>query len=101
MGKFRKKPVVVEAFLVPPIDVDGLAVPLWLVSAIANKSVVPHREGGMSIITLEGTMRADVGDYVIRSVKGELLGCGDLAATLWGAFRWVGGFGVGGVGFLE
>lgn len=30
---------------------------------------------GIAIVTLEGTMRADVGDWIIRGVQGELYPC--------------------------
>lgn len=49
MAKFRKKPVVIEA--------EG-----------------PITEA-QDILTLEGTMRADVGDYIITGVKGEVYPC--------------------------
>ena len=49
MSRYRKKPVVIEA--------EG--------------PITEPRE----IVTLEGTMRADVGDYVITGVKGEVYPC--------------------------
>jgi hypothetical protein len=49
MARYRKKPVVIEA--------EG--------------PLMEPRE----IVTLEGTMRADVGDYVITGVKGETYPC--------------------------
>lgn len=49
MAKYRKKPVVVDA-------------------------VGPITEAE-DIETLEGTMRADVGDYIITGVKGERYPC--------------------------
>jgi hypothetical protein len=30
---------------------------------------------GFKIFTLEGTMRADIGDYIIRGVEGEFYPC--------------------------
>ena len=32
-------------------------------------------EGFVYVSTLEGTMRADVGDWIIKGVKGELYPC--------------------------
>jgi hypothetical protein len=76
MPKFRKKPVVIEAFQVPP---EGVAVmtPIWLASAMVSHSpsVFAISGGGLTISTLEGDMRADVGDWVIKGVKGELYPC--------------------------
>lgn len=78
MPKFRKKPVVIEAYQVPPDDGHTRQLPpQWLISAIACRpeAVVPVEGGGMDIKTLEGTMRADVGDWIIQGVKGELYPC--------------------------
>jgi hypothetical protein len=49
MARYRKKPVVIEA--------EG--------------PITEPRD----ILTLEGTMRADVGDYIITGVKGETYPC--------------------------
>ena len=48
MAKYRKRPVVIEAY----------------------QTEVP-----MDIQTLEGTMHADPGDYIITGVKGEQYPC--------------------------
>ncbi len=69
MGKFRKKPVVIEAMQYTgrnAVDVmEWAGVP----------EISEDLTGGIEIATLEGTMRADPGDYVIRGVKGELYPC--------------------------
>ena len=63
--KFRKKPVVVEAVLY-----DGSK------ESIADCLRLGRNIGlaadHLTIKTLEGTMRADLGDWVIRGVKGEV-----------------------------
>lgn len=66
--KFRKKPVVIEAKQFATHG-DGFDIALW-----AGGSVVvgPDR---LEIHTLEGVMRADIGDWVIRGVKGEFYPC--------------------------
>ena len=76
MAKFRKKPVVIDAVQVPKED-DMVA---W--GRIANwlGPVDPpqwHVVGGRSIdiTTLEGTMRANPGDWIIKGVKGEFYPC--------------------------
>ena len=74
--KFRKKPVVIEAYQIPPND--GLtreAPPMWLVDALLDGRVNPVETGGVGITTREGVMRGDVGDWIIRGVKGELYPC--------------------------
>lgn len=74
--KYRKKPVVIEAFQVHPDDGQTrLLPPPWLVEKIVDGSVRPLSGGGLDIITLEGVMRADVGDWIIRGVQGELYPC--------------------------
>ena len=74
--KFRKKPVVIEAFEVHPDDGHTRQLPpQWLIQAIVSKKVVALPGGGMTIETLEGKMRANVGDWIIQGVKGELYPC--------------------------
>lgn len=81
MAKFRKKPVEIEA-----IRNDGTWKPIiqWLQQLSGGGMVFqPGQEppitrnddGSLNIATLEGTMRADVGDWVIQGVKGELYPC--------------------------
>jgi hypothetical protein len=76
--KYRKKPVVIDAFQWTA-DEHQKEDPIWIVEAIKAKKV---RISGLSpfdmqlcIKTLEGEMRADIGDYIIKGVKGELYPC--------------------------
>jgi len=77
--KFRKKPVVIEAC---QFNV-ALGCPPWLTEAL-------HKPWGMEgaakigniggrvvlgICTLEGIMEANVGDWIIQGVKGEIYPC--------------------------
>ena len=77
--KYRKKPVVIEAYQVPPDDGQTRQLPPpWLIQQMtmpppALVNALP--DGGMTIATLEGVMRADVGDWIIQGVKGELYPC--------------------------
>lgn len=76
--KYRKKPVVIQAWRVPPVDGPRDSThdcPGWLAQEVAAGIVEPIKTGGLSIDTREGTMRADVGDWVIQGVKGELYPC--------------------------
>lgn len=74
--KYRKKPVVIEAYQIPPDDEQTReAPPGWLVRALVQQSAVAVPQGGIDILTLEGTMRGDVGDWIIQGVKGELYPC--------------------------
>lgn len=76
--KFRKKPVVIEAFKWtggPDQEED----PVWIVEAIKNGTVYFENIGTpdvqLLIGTLEGVMTASVGDYIIQGVQGEIYPC--------------------------
>lgn len=74
MARYRKKPVVVEAMRFFLNTTHGELVdffgPLW------SKHLECHDGGSYLLIkTLEGTMRAEVGDWVIKGVKGEFYPC--------------------------
>lgn len=76
MAKFRKKPVVIEAFQWTG-GPDQTEDPEWIAAAIKRGDV--YYQGGetpyLTIETLEGKMRANPGDYIIKGVKGELYPC--------------------------
>lgn len=78
MSKWRKKPVVIEAFKWTG-GPDQTEDPEWIVEAIREGKVqfVPLELGGtaMMIETLEGDMLACSGDWVIRGIKGEMYPC--------------------------
>lgn len=78
MGKFRKKPVVIEAFIWTG-GPDQTEDPEWICDAMRKGDVRFENCGtpevALLIDTLEGTHRADVGDYIIQGVKGELYPC--------------------------
>ncbi|MDI5767642.1 hypothetical protein MJN71_20830 [Salmonella enterica subsp. enterica serovar Cerro] len=72
MAKFRKKPVIIDAVLW-----DGK---LETVEEILSGSTCSSVEQDLCdpaliIETLEGKMKADVGDWIIKGVKGELYPC--------------------------
>jgi hypothetical protein len=78
MAKFRKKPVVIEAVTCSEVlqnafgDRDVL--PTWIVDAY-DKSIFVFLPDCISISTLEGSMLAQRGDWIIRGVNGELYPC--------------------------
>jgi len=78
VGKFRKKPVEIEAYEFQN-KVGPDTRPAWLMDAVARGVVVFHPSrlgpGHLSIRTLEGEMRAEVGDWIIQGIKGELYPC--------------------------
>lgn len=69
---YRKKPVEVRAW---KIGFDGQE-PDWVRRAFDGERIdwCPAGEG-LYINTLEGRMKADIGDMLIEGVKGELYGC--------------------------
>lgn len=71
MAKYRKKPVVIEAvqWTGDPECVAGLD---WIAF---TPGMVERIDKGIEIRTLEGTMLASVGDWIIRGVKGEVYPC--------------------------
>ena len=68
MMKFRKKPVVIEAFRLG-FDI----IPDWA----SNETGIVYGSHFADIPTLEGTMRASLGDWIIKGVKGEQYPCKD------------------------
>lgn len=89
--KFRKKPVVIEAWQWL-FSGEGEQSPTWITDALSKPfqssgsiafwpdgnaarsdqwATVPH----ISVFTLEGEMFAQPGDWIIQGVKGELYPC--------------------------
>lgn len=75
--KFRKKPVVIEAWRIVPNSPQ----PSWVREAFAKSEGVTGAIDwdaageGMWINTLEGCMTANEGDWLIKGIKGELYAC--------------------------
>lgn len=81
MGKFRKKPVVIDAVQFTKEVAEGMLFdketgPFGL---HASGNYHPERREiysvSIPIKTLEGVMRAEIGDWIIRGVQGELYPC--------------------------
>ena len=91
MKRYRKRPVEVEAVRFDGTPESGDAIISWAndpgVKSVEfhpfladtfrgdPKVYVAHPDPYMRIETLEGTMVASVGDWVIRGVKGEYYPC--------------------------
>lgn len=77
MSKFRKKPVVIEAHR---IGDDGWPDSIW--QGVCDNNIILHLDtvnhktiGYVEIKTLEGVMRGEIGDWIIKGVKGEFYPC--------------------------
>lgn len=79
MSKYRKKPVVIEAFR---FYVEGM--PDWFMDKVTTNEVILRNcnynrfdieEAYCEIKTLEGVMIGRGGDYIIKGVNGELHPC--------------------------
>lgn len=85
MPKFRKKPVEIEARQYRGDDRGAYDIQAWVNTNGGQASVTLGGidPGCMNIRTLEGVMRANPSDWVIRGVKGEFYPCRDVifAAT--------------------
>jgi len=68
--KFRKKPVVIEAFEYRSGEQRG-----EVAADVVAGNVRYPEDGTMLIRTLEGEMCAQPGDWIIRGIKGELYPC--------------------------
>ncbi len=75
MAFYRKKPVIVVAWQVSAFMDTADELARWCGGAVrftySNGVPIPHIE----IKTLEGTMRADMGDWIIKGVQGEFYPC--------------------------
>lgn len=71
MAKYRKKPVVIDAIQWLGTDESKNAMCHFI--GITGYFVDWHND--LIIRTLEGNMKADVGDYIIKGVNGEFYPC--------------------------
>lgn len=73
--KFRKKPVVIDAYQLPPAGADVPAsFEVWC-DEVGFANYESGRDETLIITTLEGDMTASPGDWIIRGVKGEFYPC--------------------------
>ncbi len=74
MAKFRKKPIVIEAVLASIVlETDDSKKPEWILELTNDKIIIA--EDALFIKTLEGVMRAELTDYIIRGINGEIYPC--------------------------
>jgi hypothetical protein len=78
MPKFRKNPVVIEAFKLEE-NLSIAETPEWFQAAWKSKDVYQKGDDPLNldvyIKTSEGDMRANKGDWIIEGVEGEIYPC--------------------------
>ena len=67
--KYRKKPVVIEA-----VQFTGKN-QCDVVAFTGDVAGVTSEDGDLMIVTLEGSLRASPGDWIIKGVKNEFYPC--------------------------
>lgn len=75
MARYRKKPIVVEAVQLPPRGVEPSDEVIDFMQAAPDDTIVSDYDEGVAIETLEGVMRGDPEDYIIKGVNGEYYPC--------------------------
>ena len=72
MAKFRKKPVVIEAVQWTGNNIDEV---ISFCPGITYHGLDGKKNGWLLIKTLEGSMRAEINNWVIKGIKGEFYPC--------------------------
>lgn len=76
--RYRKKPVIIEAFQYTGdlVNHGRLAYgPAWAQDAFIGNVMFYDAQDQLSIRTLEGDHRVSIGDYIIQGVAGEIYPC--------------------------
>lgn len=80
-NKYRKKPVIIEAFQMTKerhesnVDWPEWLHRAWNFASDETGAVYVVATEGFYVATLEGAMKINVDDYIIRGIKGELYPC--------------------------
>lgn len=72
MAKYRKKPVVIDAWQLTKENIEA-GIPDWIDTE--QVSIFGETNAFAEIHILEGTMQASYGDYIIKGVQGEFYPC--------------------------
>lgn len=77
--KYRKKPVIIEAFevdeLLEMFEKKWSELPQYIVDAYDKGIINSITSNGFFVKTLEGTMAATTNDYLVKGVDGEFYPC--------------------------
>lgn len=75
MKKYRKKPVIVEAIKFEDTSDRIMEIQHFMDGRTIRVNYANPDKPFIPIETLEGTMKAQVGDYIIKGVNGEFYPC--------------------------
>lgn len=75
MPHFRKRPVVIEARQFTTNNDDGSHIDSLTAWVAGQGGTATHDGTDIYLSTLEGTMKAEVGDWIIKGVQGEFYPC--------------------------
>lgn len=81
MTRYRKKPVTIDAEQLEPDGSNAQALAAWIGpharvrTALAKPTDPDSLRSFIDVRTLEGTMTANPGDWIIRGVQGEFYPC--------------------------
>lgn len=76
--RYLKKPIIIEAIRYNGENASGIID--WagneIIQELRSRNIGHYKqEDGLLIKTLEGLMRADKGDWIIKGIKGEFYPC--------------------------
>ena len=74
MAKYIKKPVSIDACQLPKDGQSASEFMAWS-DLVAFERYTSERDGSMEIDTLEGSITASPGDYIIKGIAGEFYPC--------------------------
>lgn len=75
MPRFRKKPVTIEAREWDGNVSIGHPIPAWIRNRGGQYTYTTETPQRLAIVTLEGDMIANAGDWIICGVQGEFYPC--------------------------
>lgn len=73
--KYRKKPVVIEAVQYNGMNSAEIAQFMGVIIRTKTSPEEGNPSGKITIETLEGDMKASIGDFIIKGVQGEFYPC--------------------------
>jgi hypothetical protein len=73
---YKKKPLVIDAWQLPPVDGEAHSCPDWIEIAVDSGMLVPYADS-VAVLSKGGPVIAYPGDWIIMGVELELYPCPD------------------------